>query len=227
MRPIQLPLGIRLDDAATFENFAIGDNAALISLLKTNTEPFIYIWGAAGSGKTHLLQALCHQSSNASKTAMYLPLAGEEALSPEILEGLESTELICIDDVHVIAGNTAWEQALFHFYNRVRDSHHRLYITANVSPNGLTIRLPDLISRLGWGLTYQLHGLRDDQKIAVLQLRARGRGMELPSEVAGYLLKQLPRDMHSLFSILDKLDQVSLHEQRSLTIPFVKQWLKL
>lgn len=227
MRPIQLPLGIRLDDAATFENFTPGDNAALLSLLKTGTEPFIYIWGSAGSGKTHLLQALCHQFSTVGKAAMYIPLAEEESLSPEIFDGLEATALICIDDVHVIAGRTDWEQALFHFYNRVRENNSHLYITANVSPSGLGIRLADLLSRLGWGITYQLHALQDEQKITALQLRARGRGMELSTEVAGYLLKQLPRDMHSLFSILDRLDQASLHEQRSLTIPFVKQWLKV
>jgi DnaA-homolog protein len=85
--------------------------------------------------------------------------------------------------------------------------------------------LPDLASRLTWGMTFQLHALNDMQKIAALQLRARSRGIELPDEVAQYLIKQVPRDMHTLFAVLERLDEVSLQQQRRLTIPFVKEWL--
>lgn len=225
MPAVQLPLGIRLDDSATFGNFYPGENTTLLSMLRENHEPFIYFWGVAGSGKSHLLQASCHASARAGEPVIYLPLAGDEPLTPEIFEGIEAAAVICIDDVQAIAGQRHWEEAMFHLYNRIRDNSARLRVSAGASPAAAGMTLPDLASRLAWGMTFQLHALNDTQKIAALQLRARSRGIELPDEVAQYLIKQVPRDMHSLFAVLERLDEVSLQQQRRLTIPFVKEWL--
>jgi DnaA family protein len=146
-------------------------------------------------------------------------------LAPELLEGLEQQALIAIDDVQAIAGMPQWEEALFHLYNRVRDYGHRLVVSATVAPAGLTLTLPDLISRLGWGPVFQLATLSDADKRAALQMRARRRGLELGNEVAEYLLRRCPRDMDSLFSLLNQLDRASLVAQRRLTIPFVRELL--
>ncbi|MBI3562588.1 MAG: DnaA regulatory inactivator Hda [Gammaproteobacteria bacterium] len=224
--PEQLPLGIRLDAATTFENFYPADNRDLVRVLQEGTEPLLYLWGAAGTGKSHLLQAACHAAVQRGDSVMYLPLRGDESLTPAVLEGLDNADVVCIDDVDSIARQTQWEEELFHLFNRVRDQRGRLYVTAKVSPTALEIQLSDLASRLAWGLTFQLQTLTDAQKIAALQLRAQRRGLELSGEVAGYLLKQLPRDMHHLFAMLDRLDQASLQQQRRLTIPFVKNWIK-
>jgi DnaA family protein len=225
MTAMQLPLGIQLDDSATFANFIIAGNAALLHALTQQTEMSLYFWGGAASGKTHLLQALCHTATQAKLTAVYLPLAGDEKLEPAMLEGLEQLDLVCIDDVHAIAGQLPWEEALFDLYNRIRDQHKLIRLSASGSPNAIAFRLPDLVSRLTWGPVFQLHGLDDTQKLTALQLRAKQRGFDLPEEVARYLLKHYPRDMHSLFDLLNRLDAASLQAQRRLTIPFVKAWI--
>ncbi len=222
----QLPLGIRLDDSATYANFIAEKNSALLTLLQSDIEPLVYIWGNAGCGKSHLLQAVCHAVAQADKRVMYLPLGAAELLSPAILEGIEDTAVVCIDDLHAIAGDSYWEEALFHFYNRLRERGGHLRVTANVSPTALPIQLADLASRLQWGVTFQLQSLDDNDKRQALQVRAQQRGFELPDEVANYLMKRLPRDMHTLFDLLNKLDVASLQAQRRLTIPFVKQWLE-
>jgi DnaA family protein len=85
--------------------------------------------------------------------------------------------------------------------------------------------LPDLVSRLGWGPVFQLSALTDIEKRGALQLRAHRRGLEMGDEVADYLLKRCPRDMDSLFNLLNRLDHASLAAQRRLTIPFVRQLL--
>ena len=156
---------------------------------------------------------------------MYLPLQELLTLAPELLEGLEQQALIAIDDVQAIAGMPQWEEALFHLYNRVRDCGHRLVVSATVAPAGLTLTLPDLTSRLGWGPVFQLAALSDTDKRAALQMRARRRGLELGNEVPEYLLRRCPRDMDSLFSLLNQLDRASLVAQRRLTIPFVRELL--
>ena len=185
----------------------------------------IYLWGPRGCGKSHLLQALCHATTAKGLAPVYLPMQELVALSPAILQGLEQQALIAIDDIQIIAGKAEWEEALFHLYNRVREEGQWLVVSANVAPAGLALSLPDLTSRLGWGPVFQLMPLTDTDKRAALLLRARRRGLEMGNEVVEYLLRRCPRDMDSLFNLLNQLDQASLAAKRKLTIPFVRQLL--
>jgi DnaA family protein len=134
---------------------------------------------------------------------------------------------VCVDDVEAAAGYGAWEEALFHLYNRLIDSGGGLLVSAAVAPAQLAIRLPDLVSRLGAAPVYQLHPLNDDQSLEAMRLRARQRGFELPEETGRYLLRRLPRDLSALMSLLERLDTASLAAQRKLTVPFVKSVLEL
>ena len=222
----QIPLRIGLRDSATFDNFYPGPNAAVLHALQAAREPFIYIGGPRGSGRSHLLQAACHAVGEAGGQAAYLPLADCLALTPQLLEGMEQMALVAIDDVELLAANAAWELALFHLYNRVREVGNRMIVSANAAPAALGITLPDLQSRLGWGPVFQLKPLEDRERGDALRMRARQRGMELPMEVADYLLTHASREMHDLFVLLEKLDEGSLAAQRKLTIPFVRSFIR-
>lgn len=224
MAAYQIPLQIKLNDAATFVNYLSGANAEIVKILQAGTEPYLYLWSAEATGKTHLLQALCHSMGQGQ--AIYLPLKELAQQPAEILEGLEQFRLVCVDDIQCIAGHADWELNLFHLYNRLREQGGHLCITSNVSPEQLNVQLADLLSRLKWGLVYQLQVLKDEDKIRAMQLRASQRGFDLTDEVAKFLLNRYPRDLHNLFALLDKLDSASLQAQRRLTIPFVKQWLE-
>jgi DnaA family protein len=225
---IQLPLGITLSDGATFASYYPGPNAAVVAqlphILEQGGDP-VYLWGKAGVGKSHLLQAACRRTGEAGRPAAYLPL-GQADLRPEILEGLEGLALIAVDDIEARAGDEAWEAALFHLYNRLRQAHTPLLMSAAAPPQELSLRLPDLASRLSWGLVFQLKSLADEDRLAALRHRARGRGLMLPPEVGWFLLHRYPRDMAALFSLLDRLDAASLAAQRRLTVPFVKSVLE-
>lgn len=219
----QIPLQITLDDAATFDNYLAAENAGVVKILQAANEPCLYLWSPEATGKTHLLQALCHHLP-AGET-IYLPL-GELAAQPAaVLDGLEQFAQVCLDDVQCIAGQSSWEVALFHLFNRLREQGGRLCLTGNLPPGQLGLELPDLQSRFAWGPVFQLQPLQDDDKIRAMQLRAARRGFDLPEDVASYLLRHYPRDLHNLFTLLDRLDHASLKAQRRLTIPFVKQWL--
>jgi len=176
----QLPLGLSLKETARFESFFPGQNREIFQGLQLAAEGkgelLLYIAAADGLGKTHLLQAACHHASQCQRSVAYLPLQELLDLAPAVLEGLEQMQLVCLDDVHAIAGNENWEQALFDLFNRLRDSGSTLL----------------------------------------------ARGLELPDDTAQFLLRRFPRDLPSLFALLDTLDAASLVEQRRLTIPFVK-----
>jgi len=103
----------------------------------------------------------------------------------------------------------------------------QLVVAANAAPQGLALVLPDLMTRLGWGLVFQLNELNDEQKVVALQARAEAIGMQMNDDVARYLFSRTRRDMHSLFSLLEALDDATLVAQRRLTIPFLKAFLAL
>lgn len=223
---MQLPLGIRLREGLDFESFYGGPNAELVAMargLARGEGPHsLFIWAGPGSGKTHLLQALCAYAGSGSA---YLPLAELISLSPEILEGLSRVRLLCLDDVDALCANVAWEQALVVCLDRLRQAGGRLVVAARRAPDALQLGLKDLRSRLGWGLVYGLQPLSDDDKRTVLQLRAERRGLHMPDEVASYLLTRHSRDLLALLALLDRLDRASLAAKRRLTVPFTRQVL--
>ncbi|MBS8267257.1 DnaA regulatory inactivator Hda [Halomonas litopenaei] len=227
--PAQLPLGVGLRDDATFDNYHPGANATLVECLShqfdDNGEPFLYLWGGDGVGRSHLLQAACHQASARDLRTLYLPLEELGHFPPLMLEDVERLDLVAIDDLDRVVGRKRWEEALFHAFNRLRDSGKRLLIAADRPPRQLDIKLADLASRLTWGMTFHLRQLSDEDRMQALKLRAHLRGIELPDEVARYILHRGARELSELFRSLEVLDNASLSAQRKLTIPFVKKAL--
>jgi len=228
----QLPLGLRLRASALFSNFvAAPRQQELFELLKQLTgggfPAQLYCWGDVGSGKTHLLQASCRHADSLGRTAAYLPLKDCVELPPELVQGWDEFQLICVDDIDIAAGHHDWEEALFHLYNRLMERGGRWLAGATVAPGQLAIGLPDLVSRLGAGPTYQLRPLDDEQSLEAMRLRARQAGFDLPEDTGRYLLRHLPRDLPALMAVLEQLDTASLAAQRKLTVPFVKSVLDL
>jgi len=225
----QIPLPLRGTDALTFDLYCAGDNGPALAELERVTAGSaarnIYMWGDAGTGKSHLLHAACAAAAAARRRAALVPLAQFNSLAPALLESLEDLDFVCIDDVDAIAGRPAWEQPLFHLFNRMRESSRPLVFAARTSPAGCAISLPDLKSRLGWDLVFRLAPLREEERFAALHRRALLRGMEIPDEVLDYLSRRIARDMHSLFHWLERLDRESLSAGKRLTIPFVRELL--
>ena len=230
--PSQLSLPLSLPDDETFNSFYAGENASLLSAIQAAiNQPhgsYLYFWSRDGGGKSHLLHAACAEVSSKDRAVGYVPLDKRAWFVPDVLEGMEHLSLVCIDNIECIAGDELWEMAIFDLYNRILESGKtRLLITGDRPPRQLNLGLPDLASRLDWGQIYKLQPLSDEDKLQALQLRARLRGFELPEDVGRFLLKRLDREMRTLFMTLDQLDRASITAQRKLTIPFVKEILKL
>ena len=223
----QLALPLRLADHAVFGSFLSAGNESLVATLidlADGGNQGCWLWGAKAAGKTHLLQAVCDRAGDRS---VYVPLAMLADAGPGLIDGLASRELICLDDLDAVAGNTAWENALFDLCNQILDADRCLIVSASMSARECPVALPDLQSRLVRLPVFQVHPLGDDERVAALQLRARHRGLNLPDDTARYLLNRSRRDMASLYALLDKLDLEALRAQRRLTIPFVKDVLDI
>ncbi len=182
----------------------------------------LFLWGESASGKSHLLQAACRLVQERDNVPIYVPL-GEPGLRPVLLEEADASFLICLDDVQHVAGDPAWESALFALYELARSTGAKLLASGTAPPTRLNLNMPELASRLAWGPVYQLQPLSDDEKLEAIRLRARNRGLDVAPDVARYILRRYPRDLSSLFTLLERIDTAALASQRRVTIPFLRE----
>ena len=218
----QLLLDLPAEKPQTLASFEIGANAELYQLLQRLEqrnptgldERFVYLWGDAGAGKTHLLRALA-----ASDASLYI--AGDAEAQAFVYQ--TATTLYLIDDAHKLSPDA--QIAAFALFNQVREQGGCLLAAGDVAPATLSVR-EDLRTRFGWGLIYQVHGLSDDEKIAALTHAATARGLTLSPGVLPYLLNHFARDMRSLSAMLDALDEYSLETKRAITLPLLRELLQ-
>lgn len=224
--PEQLAVQFEFQSNQSFSTYYPGDNEEIVNHLQQifiNNEQQIFLWGTCGTGKTHLLQALSQEATSSNKTSFYYSLESDDLPDPAMLEGLEIFDLVCFDNIEHIAGNTEWEQAFFNFYNLHRDENNKLVVSADSPPKYLAIQLPDLKTRMSWGLTLKLKALSDEQQLNALIYKANDLGFEIPVKVGRFLITHYARDLPSIWILLDKIEQATLAAKRKLTIPFLKQ----
>ena len=225
----QLPLGLRWPRRQRFEHFHAGTNAAALAAVQALATqpgaPWVYLSGAAGGGKSHLLMAACQAAHEAGRTVQYLPLKNlhEHFMA---LRGVAGSQFIALDDIDALAGEREAEHALFDLYNRARAEGTALIFTAQVVPAQLDLSLPDLRSRLGACTQFTLRPLEDGERREVLRRQAALRGIELDDTVLDWLFARYVRDLGALLDLLDRLDQASLAAQRRITVPFLRAFLR-
>lgn len=209
----QLVLDLIPTPLPTLANFVVGQNSEAVAALKSvvgrqfdAVSRVVYLWGAAGSGKTHLAQACVQLGCSTS--------------IPESETDAEDASCIVIDDVQALSIDR--QQALFNLINRQQAAGGAIFATGNVAPRDLDMRR-DLASRLASGLVFQLMPLTDSEKAAALAAHARVRGFALREEVIAYLLRHARRDMASLIGMLDALDKYSIETGREITVPLLRE----
>jgi DnaA-homolog protein len=225
----QLPLGVQLRASARFDTFlpgtqpaALATVAAVRALALGEARAPLWIWGAGGAGKTHLLQAAL--ADGGAGACAYLPLA-LPGLEAPMLQGLEAVDLLAIDDVDALAGRGELEEAMFHLWNRALERGGRLLLAARQPPAGVPVLLRDLASRFSACLVMHLPVADDADLPALLQGMAAQRGMQMPDEVAAFLLRRVAREPQALAALVQRLDGAALAAQRALTVPFVREVL--
>ena len=225
----QLPLDFEFRANQTFDDFFPGTNLEIINHLQKSIqgdgEQQIFLWGPSGLGKSHLLQACCRQAQSLQRSSFYFALSPLELPDPALLTGLDKFDVVCFDNIEHIAGNPVWEMAFFYFFNLHRDQGHTLIMSAACPPGEIALQLPDLKTRLNWGLTLKIQPLCDSEKITALIFKAGQMGFEISPQAGRFLLTHYERDLSSLWELLTKLDKASLAAKRKLTIPFLKQIL--
>lgn len=218
----QIPLPITPPPDRAFDALLIGPNVQAVQHLRglgaggIATAP-VYLWGAAGTGKTRLLQALAARLQSEGERVGWFdpatapPWSFDERWAAVIVDGCESLD-------------AQRQQAAFALF--VDAVHHGVqWVAAGALP---PVDLPlrdDLRSRLGWGQVFALQALREDETRAALRREADRRGILLSDEVMHHLLTRFERNLGHLMALLDRLDRFALAEQRAVTVPLLKKML--
>ncbi|MFN3238752.1 MAG: DnaA regulatory inactivator Hda [Pseudomonadales bacterium] len=218
----QYTLALPLSPDATFANYVGEAGNKLAQLHYWNL-----IWGPSGTGRSHLLQALCFNEAGQTSRPDRIYLGELQRLEPQVLANLETFDVVCLDDVDDVLGHSGWEEALFHLLNSCKDNGTRVVMAAKLPAAQQDIKLADLKSRLNAALAVATDKLDDAQRICVMQRRASHWGFDLPHDVAEFILKRSPRDMVRLIDNLKRLELETLRAQRKVTIPFAKQTLRI
>jgi DnaA family protein len=219
---LDLPFKPLLADVRTGSNGGAlhAANAWVGELASDAPERFVLCWGSQGVGKTLLSHALTH-SSPALRLSPALNLSPADDVSA--FEAALSADAVVLDDVHAL--NAEQAVAAFNLYNHIRATpHKRWWATSRVPPSHMTSVLPDLASRMAWGLVFELLPLSDTDSIHVLQAQAVRLGFELSSETAQYLLLRLERNLGALARHMGSLNHYALTLKKPVTNHLVQQW---
>lgn len=224
----QLPLTLKFSNDQGFDGFVGSPDcvSSLQSIANGQSKEWLYLSGPAGSGKSHLLLAVCAAAQKQGRRALYFPLTVFGGRLQEVLPDQENADIVCLDGLENCAGNQEDEIALFHFHNRARAGNAVVIYAARQAPHGLSLLIPDLQSRFGQCTRLNLESLDDDGRRSVLLQRATQRGLELDEAVLDYMFKRVGRDLLTLTTLLDKLDRESLAAQRKITVPFLRKMLE-
>lgn len=217
-RPQQLALDLLQPPQPSFASYVAGRNAEAVAALRAlaagTGDRFVYLWGASGSGRSHLLQAVAATAPRRFSESPEAPAEFDPAI-----------RLYLVDDVDRLSDDG--QHRLFRLLNEVRAAPPAAIVTSGSLPPAQLALRDDVRTRLGWGLVYQLHGLTDAEKADALRARAELLGFELPQEVLDYVLTHMPRDMRTLIAVLDALDAHAMATKRAITVPLVREWMQM
>ena len=221
----QLALDLSTRPEPSFGNFVPGGNREVLAALQAlvggaGADRFVYLWGASGSGRSHLLRAVVRAAVDANRSALCLSAPAATGA----IKAARDDELVALDDVERL--DAEGQRALFGLFNRLRAGSGALVASGRAAPAMLGVR-PDLATRLAWGLVYEVHALSDAEKSAAMQAHAQARGFDLSPDVLDYLLRHAARDLPSLLALVEGLDRHSLELRRAITVPLAREVLRL
>lgn len=220
----QLALGLVVEVTLGLEASVPGGNAELVHALqrvvaRAGDNRAVFLWGAPGSGRSHWLSACAVDALTAGRDVIRFDPAADPFEGP----ALQPNAVMLADDVQTL--DDAAQVRLFVRWNEAKEHDAAIVVTGDAPPAKLEVR-PDLATRLGWGLVYQVQMLSDAEKATALIRHAHARGLRMGDDVAAYMMSHGRRDLPSLLAALDALDRSSLEQHRPLTVPLLREVLQ-
>jgi DnaA family protein len=223
----QLPLPLSFDKRFSLQNY-FADNGdfvvqQLTALFDETGEALVGLWGGVDSGKTHLLNACAHYARHCGIQFHLFDAAQLLEAEVQSFSDFPEGSVLGLDNLDLLAGNRDWEEQFYHLINRVKAGELRFVFSLSRNPRDIGFRLPDLKSRLMWGLLIALKTPDDEQLAELISKRAQLLGLEVSRDVSNYLLNHFSRKLSDQMQLLYRLDHAALSKKRKITIPFIRE----
>jgi len=231
--PTQLIFPFQINQKASFENFFCSpDNAELITrlndLVTNKNADELIINGAAGSGKSFLMQAICNELSSSGKQFAFIPMSKAINMGVEIFQNLASLDAVCIDDLQLILSKGEWEIALFNLINECQQSGCSLILSlGGIQSLEEIAQLPDLLSRIKRMEFMKLQAVQDEFLNQALDFVSQQLDINLEKAELEFLLNHQTREFSILVDNLISLDKQAASLKRKITIPLIKETLNI
>lgn len=220
----QLGLPISLNTSMLLESFVANQELlrSINQLFLDENSSEVFIYGASGQGKTHILQGAVLKALEMDKNAVYIDCS--QSFPEHILDLVDQIDFISFDNVHLISSEN--QEVFFDLYNRARQTQIFILVSGDSLPSDLEV-MKDIKTRLSLAAVYKLEELNDELIMSVIDSQMSQRNLSVNSNVYEYLFKNYSRDLKVLLSTLNDLDTASLQSKKPISIPFVKKFLEL
>lgn len=223
-----------------FENFVTGPcnrlpHAASLAVSEQPGKAYnpLFIHGGVGLGKTHLLQAVCQKMLERSPSARILYLSCDSFIN-QFINAVESgdmngfryryrnVDMLVIDDIHFLAGRDRTQEEFFHTFNTLYQSHKQIILSADAAPSEIPELEERLVSRFNWGLVARIEKPCYETRVAILQKKARMRGLTLPEDVVCYIAAKVENNTRELEGAVTKVQGMSLLQNGQIDLELAK-----
>jgi chromosomal replication initiator protein len=205
----------------TFDSFVVGSSNSLAhaAALEVARNPGgshnpLFIYGGVGLGKTHLLQAIGNAALASHIRVLYVSTeqftnefinAIQERKTREFRHKYRSVDMLLIDDIHFIAGKGQTEESFFHTFNDLHNTNRQIVITNNYPPKSIPLLQERLRSRLEWGLVTDIQPPDFKTRLAILQAKAKDRGVNIASNVLELIAQRAQQNIRELEGCLNRV----------------------
>ncbi|MBU1923401.1 MAG: chromosomal replication initiator protein DnaA [Candidatus Omnitrophica bacterium] len=234
-----------LNSRYTFENFVVGPanrHAHAYSLAVANSPAKTYnplfIYGGVGLGKTHLIQAVCHQIKNNGLEGAKICYVSSEKFTNELIDAIlhrttsafrqkyRNLDVLVIDDIHFIAGKESTQEEFFHTFNALYDAHKQIVFSSDRPPKEITNLQERLVSRFGWGLATDIQPPDLETRVAILKKKIEREPVGVPDDVIFFIAQLIKTNIRELEGALIRTIAYSLLEEEPVTLRLTKEVLK-
>jgi chromosomal replication initiator protein len=245
IKPPEQQGAVNLNPRYTFENFVVGPSnrhahAYSLAVAESPAKAYnpLFIYGGVGLGKTHLIQAICHQTKNRIKDNLKICYISSERFTNELIDAIQhhstsafrqryrNVDVLVIDDIHFIAGKESTQEEFFHTFNTLYDAHKQIVISSDRPPKEISNLQERLVSRFGWGLTTDIQPPDLETRVAILKKKIEREPVAMPDEVIFFIAQLIKTNIRELEGALIRTIAYSLLEEKPITLDLAKEVLK-
>lgn len=236
--------GISLNPKYSFNSFVIGPSnrfahAAALAVAESPAKAYnpLFIFGGAGLGKTHLMQAIGHYAykQNPKSKLYYIP---SEQFTNELVTAIQkrttvkfrqkyrTVDILLIDDIQFIANKEATQEEFFHTFNCLFDAHKQIVVSSDRPPKEIPSLEQRLTSRFEWGLVTDIQPPDFETRVAILRNKIEAEGTSVPDDVLNFIASNIKSNIRELEGALIRVVAYATLEKKPVNLDFAKNALK-